>query len=126
VDQDGVVLDILVQERRDGKAAKMQRFKSLKQRRPSFLLTPSSMVTSIRAAISSQPTHTARLRRGSRCVEIRLSPELIDALGNSHHVRLLFARVRGEFLLDRFRRNSCRCNRMLSVSQHADDFRRQH
>jgi len=46
------VLDILVQERRDGKAAKMQRFKSLKQRRPSFLLTPSSMVTSIRAAIS--------------------------------------------------------------------------
>jgi hypothetical protein len=51
---------------------------------------------------------------------------LIDALGNCHHVRLLFAGVRGEFLLDRFRRNSYRCNRMLCVSQHADDFRRQH
>jgi hypothetical protein len=38
-----------------------------------------------------------------------------DALGNHHHVRLLFACARREFLLDRFRRNSCRCNRMLCV-----------
>jgi hypothetical protein len=39
---------------------------------------------------------------------------------------LFLARMRGEFLLDRFRRKSRRRNRMLRVTQRADDLGCQH